>query len=180
LAPAAGPGWEEPTSQSYRTSLFGSDYVFTPAHFARGRRMIARRFPSFCCDTSDVPRVSPSHRATVLLRAQSLRGHTDCRPSTCWTKIRNRRSPACSIAGRLIFGRARLHPPSFTDSEMLPEDVIHFRTICLCPISKKKCPLERTSGCFAHSCLLKAAARSTVDFPRRCPFSVILSVPFRD
>jgi hypothetical protein len=30
LAPAAGPGWEEPTSQSYRKFLSGSDYVFTP------------------------------------------------------------------------------------------------------------------------------------------------------
>jgi len=30
LAPAAGPGWEEPTSQSYPKFLSGSDYVFTP------------------------------------------------------------------------------------------------------------------------------------------------------
>ena len=36
-------------------------------------------------------------------------------------------------------------------------------------------------GCsFPYSCLLKAAARSTVDFPRRCPFSGIVRVPFRD
>jgi hypothetical protein len=36
-------------------------------------------------------------------------------------------------------------------------------------------------GCsFPYSCLLKAAARSTVDFPRRCPFPGIVRVPFRD
>jgi len=29
LAPAAGPGWEEPTSQPYPKFLSGSDYVFT-------------------------------------------------------------------------------------------------------------------------------------------------------
>jgi hypothetical protein len=40
LAPAAGPGWEEPTSQLYPRFLPELDYVFTHEH-SWGRRMIA-------------------------------------------------------------------------------------------------------------------------------------------
>jgi len=91
LAPAAGPGWEEPTSQSDLRFLPGLDYVFTLPHFLRppcedleqrrGWRMMTRslsRPPDFCRDTSDVPRreTAPSHLiAPHIMRAQSLRGH---------------------------------------------------------------------------------------------------------
>src|SRR5579863_7168144 len=67
---------------------------------------------------------------------------------------------------------------------MLPEDVGHFEpVICLCPSMDRRSALwsELCSWLFCPcSCLLKTAlARSTVDFPRRCPLPGIVRVPFR-
>jgi hypothetical protein len=91
LAPAAGPGWEEPTSQLYPRFRTELDYVFTHEH-SWGRRMMARLF----CGTPEaivairrnglraLRAMNPKGDARAsreaislrtLLRAQSLRGH---------------------------------------------------------------------------------------------------------
>ena|GEM_PF-5311819 len=59
MAPAAGPGWEEPTSQLYPPFPVELDYVFTLPSARRGRRMMA---------------VLSCHLIRSFL-LQSLRGH---------------------------------------------------------------------------------------------------------
>lgn len=86
MAPAAGPGWEEPTSQLYPRLRTELDYVFTLPH-EEGSAYDDQAFkgtPEFrlsrSVGTDRVPfgilelAARPSHYAR-LLRAQSLRGH---------------------------------------------------------------------------------------------------------
>jgi hypothetical protein len=91
-------------------------------------------------------------------------------------------SPACAIAGRLVLV-APVHPPSSRTANAAGR-CRSFRTLpvfVLPWIEEVPFGANFVLGCsFPYSCLLKAAARSTVDFPRRCPFSGIVRVPFRD
>ena len=185
MAPAAGPGWEEPTSQSIPPSLAGSDYVFTHAHSAWGRRMIARTFSrphDFCPGASESVEScdGPGHLiGRKFCAPQSLRGHTDCRPSYLWKK------PRPTLTGLRYrwtarLGRARASA-ILSDSECCREMSFILLNLQLSfPIVKKKCPNGANFLGRNLPRLLSLAASSlfAVDFPRRCPFSVILSVPF--
>jgi hypothetical protein len=84
LAPAAGPGWEEPTSQSDPKFLSGLDYVFTLPHFLskeglayddwkpfRATRFLSRHVGRAASSSDFASAIS----SRTSLRAQSLRGH---------------------------------------------------------------------------------------------------------
>jgi hypothetical protein len=84
LAPAAGPGWEEPTSQSYPKFLSGLDYVFTLPHFPskeglayddwkpfRATRFLSQHVGRAASSSDFASAIS----SRTSLRAQSLRGH---------------------------------------------------------------------------------------------------------
>jgi len=105
LAPAAGPGWEEPTSQLHPGLRPELDYVFTHEH-SWGRRMmavamlahprpcVAARRNGLRAPLGSIPfgtmlelAARPSHYAHFL-RAQSLRGHNGTAgppPNLRWT-----------------------------------------------------------------------------------------------
>ena len=98
MAPAAGPGWEEPTSQLYPGFLPELDYVFTPKHIGGsaydGQALLwhTRALLSRTVGTIRVqarrPGIARASREAIslrtLLRAQSLRGHNGIgRTSPC-------------------------------------------------------------------------------------------------
>jgi hypothetical protein len=101
------------------------------------------------------------------------------RPSTRWTK------PRPTLTGLRYrwtarLGRARASA-ILSDSGRCREMFSYSNLFLSHQLEEVPFGANFVLGCsFPYSCLLKAAARSTVDFPRRCPFSGIVRVPFRD
>ena len=151
MAPAAGPGWEEPTSQSYRKFLSGSDYVFTLSGregsaydglslfpLRRAIRFLSRHVGT-CLVVWRLP--SSSHLITRFC-ALSRYGVIRSVVFVFLPVLENRdqASPAHPMAGRLRARRARFqHPPSdFSDSERCRE---MFLTNRVFSIIRKKAPM---------------------------------------
>ena len=82
-------------------------------------------------------------------------------------------SPACAIAGRLVLV-APVHPPSSRTANAAGR-CRSSRTCLSLSIESEEVPFGANFlGCFAHALPAQGSiARSTVDFPRRCPFSGI-------
>jgi hypothetical protein len=80
----------------------------------------------------------------------------------------------------LYLGRARLHPLSFVSvccRKML--FVSNLSSVSVLPWIEEVPLGANFLAVFAYRCQLSSEARFfTVDFPRRCPLQVILSVPF--
>ena len=134
--------------------------------------------PHDCCrGTSERPAScgGPGHLIGRMLCApQSLRGHTDCRPSNLWTKNHDQLSPACAIAGRLVLV-APVHPPSSRTANAAGRcRFISEPTPFLVPSNRRSALMERTLRLSPMAASLAAELASSVDFPRRCPLPGIL------
>ena len=171
MAPAAGPGWEEPTSQSYPKFLSGSDYVFTPRTSSVGGSAydglaFLRPLELYCHGTSDVPRRVASKAISLaadysahlsrygVIRFDRTSTLTDKNHNLAWTGPpygRTARSSVAPVCIRHPFGQ-----------RLLPEDVVHFEPISsvfvLPWIRRSALRSELCSWLFCpYSCLLKTA-----------------------
>jgi hypothetical protein len=185
LAPAAGPGWEEPTSQSYRKFLSGSDYVFTPRTSSIGGS--AYDGAAFCGRPSCVVTARRNVPRRTAAWAISLRRRYFCalsrygvirfdRPSTRWTKTTTRQRQARPMAGLPV---AVLRPCIRCLSATRCCRKMFFVRTSVFALHRRRSALGANfvHGCLSpiYRCQLSSEARfRTVDFPRRCPFSGIL------
>jgi len=109
---------------------------------------------SFCPTMSEHggPRSSSGHLiGRILCAPQSLRGHTDCRPSYLWTiTTTNSHRPALWLDGSSWSRPCIRHP---LGQRMLPGDVVHFLNLHLSlSIDQKKCPYGANPSalCLGH------------------------------
>jgi len=157
LAPAAGPGWEEPTSQLCPGLRPELDYVFTPAHnggSAYDDRSSEWRTRAYVATRRNVTRPSrdtracpPSHLIThIFFCALSRYGVTTVRSFPLADSFFSGIRDVCSDWNRLF--RAEIER-------------------CF-----RRMPLTSTSFFHDSECFVP------LDFPRRCPLPLFPKRPF--